>query len=278
MGTHFQYGLTWEEVNKVKRPSPSLLAWGKVTVCADRPEYGLFRLDLDQGDGQPLHFHRTRAVTYLVEEGRVLFREKDRQGRSVSRIVRKGEIVGAEQGVAHGLYGLEVSVVYGFTTAEPLKEVFLVEESEEALQNCGSILASGRYEEGASRTFDFREKYWGTIESVVSQEVAGKRIVLRANRQSSLEFHCCKVETYFLHSGKVKVGLRIGRGENKNVIVAGGESFEVVPGLMHMRIGIEDSVIIEVSTRDDDRDSHLVEDGRTYQHIERQGDGDEGFS
>ena len=268
MGTHFQYGLTWEQVNKVKRPSPSLLPWGKVTVCADRPEYGLFRLDLERGTGQPLHFHRTRWVAYLVEDGRVLLRQKDRQGRSVSRMVRKGEVFGADHGVAHGFYGVEVSVVYGFTAAEPLKEVFLVEESEEAIQNCERTLASGSYEEGASRTSDFREKYWGTIESVVSQEVAGKRIVLRANSQSSLEFHCCKVETYYVHSGKVKVGLRIGRGENKNVIVAPGETFEVTPGLMHMRIGIEDSVIIEVSTRDDDRDSHLVEDGRTYQHIE----------
>jgi mannose-6-phosphate isomerase-like protein (cupin superfamily) len=204
----------------------------------------------------------------LVEEGRLLLRQKDRQGRTVSRMVRKGEVVAADPGIAHGYYGLEASVVYGFTTAGPLQEVFLVEEPEEAIQSCGSILASGNYEEGASPTFDFREKYWGTIETVVSHEVAGKRIVLRANGQSSLEFHCCKVETYYLHSGKVKVGLRIGRGENKSVIVGAGECFEVEPGLMHMRIGIEDSVIIEVSTRDDDRDSHLVEDGRTYQHIE----------
>jgi mannose-6-phosphate isomerase-like protein (cupin superfamily) len=267
MGTHFQYGLTWEDVNKVKRPTPCSLPWGKVTVCADRPEYGLFRLDLEQGTGQPLHFHRTQGVAYLVEEGRVLLRQKDRRGKTVSRMVRKGEVVGAEPGVAHGFYGIEASVAYGFTATEPLNEVFLVEECEEALQNCRSILASGSYEEGASRTSDFREKYWGTIETVVSQEVAGKRIVLWANSQSSLEFHCCKVETYYIHSGKVKVGLRIGRGENKHVIVAAGESFEVEPGLMHMRIGIEDSVIIEVSTPDDDRDSHLVEDGRTYQHI-----------
>jgi mannose-6-phosphate isomerase-like protein (cupin superfamily) len=204
----------------------------------------------------------------LVEEGRVLFRQKDRQGRSVSRIVRKGEVAGADKGVAHGFYGIEASVVYGFTAADPLNEVFLVEESEEAIPNCKRILASGSYEEGASRASDFRDKYWGSIETVVSQEVAGKRILLRANCQSSLEFHCCKVESYYIHSGKVKVGLRIGRGENRNVIVGAGESFEVPPGLMHMRIGIEDSVIIETSTRDDDRDSHLVEDGRTYQHIE----------
>ena len=267
MGTDFQYGLTWERVNKVNRPSPGLVPWGKVTVCADRPEYSLFRLDLGQGEGQPLHFHRTQPVAYLVEEGRVLLRQKDRQGMTVSRMAKKGYVFRADPGVAHGFYGVEASVVYGFTGAQPLREVFLLEPSEEAVQNCRSILSSGRYEAGADRTFDFREKYWGSIETVVSQEMAGKRIEMRANSQSSLEFHCDKVETYYIHSGKVKVGLRVGRAENRSVIVAAGETFEVPPGLMHMRIGIEDSVIIEVSTRDDDSDSHLVEDGATYQHI-----------
>jgi mannose-6-phosphate isomerase-like protein (cupin superfamily) len=215
-------------------------------------------------------------VAYLVEEGKVLLRQKNRQGMTVSRMVKKGEVFRADPGVAHSFYGVEESVLYGFTSAQPLREVFLVEESEEAAQNCRGILSSGKYEEGAGRTSDFREKYWGTIETVVSQDMAGKRIELRADSQSSLEFHCSKVETYYIHSGKVKVGLRIGRGENRSVIVAAGETFEVPPGLMHMRIGIEDSVIIEVSTRDDDRDSHLVEDGRTYQHIEPQGDAEAG--
>ena len=37
---------------------------------------------------------------------------------------------------------------------------------------------------------------------------------------------------------------------------------------MHMRMGLEDTVIIEVSTRDNDADSYLVEDGQTYSHID----------
>lgn len=269
MGTQFQYGMTWEQVSKVKRPCPCVVPWGKVTVCADRPEYGLFRLDLDQGESRPLHFHRTQAVTYLVEEGRVLLREKDGQGRTGSRLVTKGGVFRAEPGVAHGFYGVEASVVYGFTGAGPLREVFLVEEPAEAAQSCERIVSFGSYEERADHTFDLRQKYWGTIETVVSGEISGKRIQLRPRSQSSLEFHCHKVETYYVHSGKVKVGLRVGRGENKSLITEGGEAFDIPPGLMHMRMGIEDSVIIEVSTRDDDADSHLVEDGRTYQHVER---------
>jgi len=36
-----------------------------------------------------------------------------------------------------------------------------------------------------------------------------------------------------------------------------------------MRIGLEDSILMEVSTPDSDGDSYLVEDGRAYEHVER---------
>jgi len=38
---------------------------------------------------------------------------------------------------------------------------------------------------------------------------------------------------------------------------------------MHMRMAIEDTIIIEVSTTDDDNDSHIVEDGKTYKFVEK---------
>ena len=38
---------------------------------------------------------------------------------------------------------------------------------------------------------------------------------------------------------------------------------------MHMRMALEDTVIIEASTKDSDADSFLVEDGQTYRHIEK---------
>ena len=117
-------------------------------------------------------------------------------------------------------------------------------------------------------TFDRRDKYWGAIESIVSGDFAAKRIVLRAGGQSSLEYHVEKRETYFVESGRVKVGLRVGRAENRSLELAAGEGFDIRPGLMHMRIALEDSVILEVSTRDSDADSFLVEDGRTYRHVD----------
>ena len=108
-----------------------------------------------------------------------------------------------------------------------------------------------------------------STESIVSREFVGKRIELRRAGQSSLEFHVEKAESYYVHSGRVKVGLRIGRGENKSLVLNKGDRFDIPQGLMHMRIGLEDSILIEASPPDSDGDSYLVEDGRTYEHVER---------
>ena len=35
-----------------------------------------------------------------------------------------------------------------------------------------------------------------------------------------------------------------------------------------MRIALEDTIIIEWSNKDDDKDSHIVEDGKTYKFTE----------
>jgi hypothetical protein len=46
------------------------------------------------------------------------------------------------------------------------------------------------------------------------------------------------------------------------------DRYHIEPGLMHMRMALEDTVIIELSTTDDDSDSHIVEDGKTYKFVE----------
>jgi mannose-6-phosphate isomerase-like protein (cupin superfamily) len=120
----------------------------------------------------------------------------------------------------------------------------------------------------ARKTTDFREKYWGSIETITSGEFCGKKIVMRKGTQNSLEFHCLKHETYYVHSGQVKIGLRVGRAENRSVVLRKGDVFHIPPGLMHMKIATENCVVMEISTKDDDSDSHLVEDGQKYVHKE----------
>ncbi len=109
------------------------------------------------------------------------------------------------------------------------------------------------------------KKYWGYMDTLFeTDEYSVKKIFMKKGSQSSLEYHVKKVESYYIDSGKLKVGLRIGRAKNKSVVLNEGDVFHVKPGLMHMRIALEDTVIIEASTKDNDSDSHLVEDGKTY--------------
>lgn len=112
------------------------------------------------------------------------------------------------------------------------------------------------------KTTDYREKYWGSIETIVSKAYAGKRIFCRKGEHSSLEYHCRKLESYYIHSGKPLVRLRAGRAEDRFFRLPVGYSIFIPPGLMHQRGGLEDTVIIEISTHDDDTDSFLVEDGQ----------------
>ncbi len=114
---------------------------------------------------------------------------------------------------------------------------------------------------------DYRDKYWGWIKTCcATNDFTLKHIFMHKDNQSSLEYHVKKDENYYILSGKLKVGLRIGRAENKEVILNEGDVYHISPGLMHMRFAIEDTHIIEWSNKDDDSDSHIVEDGLLYQH------------
>ncbi len=113
------------------------------------------------------------------------------------------------------------------------------------------------------------EKYWGDMTTLFEDDLHSvKRIFMRKDTQSSLEFHVKKKESYYIESGTLKVGLRIGRAKNTSLILKQGDVFHINPGLMHMRIALTDVIIIETSTKDDDGDSHIVEDGKTYKHME----------
>ena len=114
-----------------------------------------------------------------------------------------------------------------------------------------------------------KDKYWGYITSVFADEnFTLKKIFMKKGSQSSMEYHCNKDEFYYIFSGKLKVGHRIGRAENTSVTLEENDVYHIPPGLMHMRIALEDTIIIEWSNKDDDSDSHIVEDGKTYKFTE----------
>jgi len=109
------------------------------------------------------------------------------------------------------------------------------------------------------------EKYWGSITTIESTDkFVLKHIFMRKNTQSSMEYHVEKDEWYYVLSGKLKVGMRIGRAKNKSVVMSAGDIIHIPKGLMHMRMALEDTVIVEWSDKDNDSDSNIVEDGTTY--------------
>lgn len=113
------------------------------------------------------------------------------------------------------------------------------------------------------------QKYWGDMKTLFENDLyTVKRIFMRKGTQSSMEYHVKKQEAYYIDSGKLKIGTRIGRAKNTSLILNQGDVFHIPVGFMHMRIALEDTVIIEFSTLDDDGDSHSVEDGKNYKHIE----------
>lgn len=113
------------------------------------------------------------------------------------------------------------------------------------------------------------QTYWGSIRTLVNAEpYCAKIIRMRAGTQSSLEHHGDKQETYIILCGQLTVGLRTGRAMNRMALLCPGDVFTIYPGQMHMRIARTDVTILEVSTHDDPFDTHIVEDGKTYEHVE----------
>ena len=114
-----------------------------------------------------------------------------------------------------------------------------------------------------------KDTYWGQ-EMLMAKMGDGsviKRIDMHAGKQSSMEYHLTKDETYYLLQGELEIGVRVGRAENRSIQLLGGELFHVPPGLCHMRKAISDLVIVEFASTDDPKDTHIVEDGKTYEHI-----------
>jgi len=113
------------------------------------------------------------------------------------------------------------------------------------------------------------KKYWGNMKTLFeNDQYSVKRIFMEKGTQSSMEYHIKKQESYYIEYGRLRVGTRIGRAKNTSLILEQGDVFHIPTGFMHMRIALEDTVIIEFSTLDDDTDSHIVEDGKTYKHID----------
>ena len=261
------YGLTIDQVRKTNRPEPHHKHWGSITSLTEMAEYAMGRMEIVPGGAQQMHFFSSDYQAF-VETGKAVVRSLDSSGAEHAGVVCAGEVLTLPTHFIHAFSSEEGAVIYVFGPRIEHNFEAIYTETAEAAKAAASALKIDELPCIGKPTADVREKYWGRIETIRSDDVAAKRIFVQKGGAGSLEFHVEKRETYYIHSGLVRVGLRIGRAENRSLVMGPGESYDVRPGVMHLRIGLEDTVIIEVSTRDQDSDSYLVEDGQTYRHID----------
>jgi len=230
-----QYGLEIDKLQTlVGEPSSSSSDFGSHAILSATGDYKLEQFVVDAGKSLVVDVPAGEEITMFVEEGLISI-----EGEQVA----KHRQVTLAPGSSSVLKAVEASTLYGFSGA--------ADESS---------LASG-FKIGAPD--DYRDKYWGSIQTMVNAEYTGKRLFFGKGQHSSLHFHCNKLETYYIHSGKLLVRLRAGRGEDRLFTLEKGDTLLIPPGLMHQDGGLEDTVIIEVSTHDVDSDSFIVEDGAT---------------
>lgn len=111
------------------------------------------------------------------------------------------------------------------------------------------------------------QKTWGYEKIIVNNEkYCMKELHLNKNFQCSLHYHQDKDETFYVQSGHVflevesfipGVGLQ---GTTRHL--KAGDIFRLRPGTWHRFTGIENSLIIEVSTTDSPMDSYRREKSR----------------
>lgn len=220
-------------------PAAQKMPWGEYANVSVSPVFALQRLVAFPGKTLPVQLARGNKAELFVESGAL-------QMESVT--VPAGKLVVLTSGVTYEFLVTQATVAYVYS------------RTPEKFETSGRVKKTLAL--NVAEPTDVREKYWGDIRTIVSREIAGKRMFLKAKTHGSMEFHVKKYESYYVHSGELALLLRAGRAENRIFRVPAGTSVYLPPGLMHQRGAITDTVIFEISTADDDADSYLVEDGK----------------
>jgi len=264
------YGFSFNEMKKIFKPVPKQKTWGYILEISKRKEYCLEQFLIKKNKIQPMNYYSKKEGTLFVEQGNIILRTENIKGKKIALKMFSGNTFHIPAKTPHSILGITESIVYFFSNGFQAKDLHYTETTKKAENDLKNFLELAEKNKiRPKNTTDFRKKYWGSIETIVDKDYCGKKIVMEKNTQNSLEVHCKKHETYFVHSGKVKIGLRLGRAENKSILLKKGEVFNIPPGLIHMKIAPQKCTIIEISTKDDDSDSHLVEDGIKYVHKEK---------
>jgi mannose-6-phosphate isomerase len=92
-------------------------------------------------------------------------------------------------------------------------------------------------------------KEWGEEHWIVNRAYCGKKLLLKRGFRCSIHRHPVKDETFHLEKGLVWLELD---GEGR--LLRPGDTVHIPPGTPHRFSGLEESVILEFSTRHEDED------------------------
>ena len=95
------------------------------------------------------------------------------------------------------------------------------------------------------------KKEWGSEIWMANNELyCGKKLILKKGKRVSLHKHRNKDETFYIENGRLLMELG-----GKTFVMAKGDVVRIKPGVLHRYTGLQDSLIIEVSTHHDDKDT-----------------------
>ena len=234
----YQYGYDINEVAKqIYTPLRQEMLWGYFCKAADNELYRLDQAYLKKDAVFPLSpqdFYGKEVMIY-VESGQISVNNNDLQPQEtlLFRADQFSDFL--------NIKAQEASIVYFFSgppSSDDLRDGIMKKSS----------------------VFNFRNQNWADVLwTMVNREFCGKKIFFQKGNNSSFHFHCRKQEAYFVHSGKLLLRVRAGKGEDKFFVLNPGQAVNISPGLMHQAGGLEDTVVIEISTRDNDGDAFLIE-------------------
>ncbi len=97
-------------------------------------------------------------------------------------------------------------------------------------------------------------KSWGKEVWMANTELyCGKLLILEKGKSCSLHLHKIKDETFYIYSGKVLMKIEEG-----GRVMNAGDAVLIKPETKHKFTGLENSVIIEISTHHEDSDSYRI--------------------
>lgn len=231
----YKYGYNFDDIERqITKPHRQEKPWGYFCRAVNEEIYGMDQLIIHQGKTavfDPKNY-RGNEVLFYLESGAVL--------AGGYNLISEDTLFFPANSRLPGIEAKKDSSLYVFS---------------------GNPMGDGKKTIQKAATFDIRHKDYAEnlIETIINRDFTGKKIFFKTGNHHGLHFHCKKTETYFIHSGKLFLRLRAGNGEDRYYVLEPGQTIKITPGLMHQAAGLEDPIIIESSTHDEDSDSFIVE-------------------